>query len=92
VNVRVPPTAGVSQRAVRQVTGLPEPSPAGDVHVPPTAGVSQRAVRQVTGLPEPSPAGEDPLVEDHLMMHIVGVVLAQQYSVNKGIAKRRSPC
>jgi hypothetical protein len=39
----------------------------------------------VTGLPEPSPAGEDPLVEDHLMMHIVGVVLAQQYSVNKGI-------
>jgi hypothetical protein len=85
VNVRVPPTAGVSQRAVRQVTGLPEPSPAGDVRVPPTAGVSQRAVRQVTGLPEPSPAGEDPLVEDHLMMHIVGVVLAQQYSVNKGI-------
>jgi hypothetical protein len=55
------------------------------MRVPSTAGVSQRALREVTGLPDPVPMSGDPLIEDHLMMHIVGVVLAQQYSVNKGI-------
>lgn len=37
------------------------------------------------GLPEPKLAPGEHLVEDHVVMHMLGVVLAQQYSINKGI-------
>eukprot|EP00956_Cyclotella_meneghiniana_P009212 scaffold12647_cov40-Cyclotella_meneghiniana.AAC.1 len=36
-------------------------------------------------LPAPSPMDDDAIVEDHVIMHILGVVLAEQYSINKGI-------
>jgi hypothetical protein len=58
---------------------------------PATAGITQQALAEVSAramggklLPPPKITGED-VIEDHIMMHITGVVLAQQYSVNKGI-------
>jgi hypothetical protein len=49
---------------------------------PPTAGVSQKALRIVSGLTTEAVDGE---VSDGVVMHVMGVILAQQYSVNKGI-------
>ena len=55
------------------------------VRVPPTAGISQDALATLT-MP-PSELKEDKfLIEDQVVMHVMGVVLAQQYSINKGIA------
>jgi hypothetical protein len=56
---------------------------------PATAGISRNALQSVSmaGLHMPAPSLEpgQHLVEDHIVMHVLGVVLAQQYSVNKGI-------
>jgi hypothetical protein len=56
---------------------------------PATAGISRSALHGVTmaGLHMPAPKVQpgEHLAEDHVVMHILGVVLAQQYSVNKGI-------
>jgi hypothetical protein len=49
---------------------------------PLTAGVSQKALRIVSGLTTEAVDGE---VSDGVVMHVMGVILAQQYSVNKGI-------
>jgi hypothetical protein len=56
---------------------------------PATAGISRSALQGVTmaglHMPEPKLQQGEHLVEDHVVMHILGVVPAQQYSVNKGI-------
>jgi hypothetical protein len=49
---------------------------------PPTAGVSQAALKKVSGLTTEPVNAE---VSDGIVMHVMGVILAQQYSVNKGI-------
>jgi hypothetical protein len=56
---------------------------------PATAGITSNALQSINmaGLHMPAPklgTGEH-LVEDHVVMHVLGVALAQQYSVNKGI-------
>jgi hypothetical protein len=51
---------------------------------PRTAGIS-RAALATLGMPAPKIKEGEHLVTDAVVMHIVGVVLAQQYSVNKGI-------
>jgi hypothetical protein len=49
---------------------------------PRTAGVTQEALNVVSGL---SSGAVDEGVSDGVVMHVMGVILAQQYSVNKGI-------
>jgi hypothetical protein len=49
---------------------------------PPVAGVSQKALKIVSGLTTENVNGE---VSNGVVMHVMGVILAQQYSVNKGI-------
>eukprot|EP00956_Cyclotella_meneghiniana_P026461 scaffold57247_cov37-Cyclotella_meneghiniana.AAC.7 len=59
------------------------------LRVPRTAGVCQQAVDKVSmgvfHLPEPKLEDGEHLVSDHVVLHILGVVLAEQYSINKGI-------
>jgi hypothetical protein len=57
---------------------------------PATAGITRNALQSINmaGVHMPAPKlgpNEHLLVEDHMVMHVLGVVLAQQYSVNKGI-------
>eukprot|EP00956_Cyclotella_meneghiniana_P002566 scaffold3022_cov42-Cyclotella_meneghiniana.AAC.2 len=56
---------------------------------PRTGGISRQALNKVSmgvfHLPAPSPTDDEAVVEDHVIMHILGVVLAEQYSINKGI-------
>jgi hypothetical protein len=56
---------------------------------PAAAGISNQALNGVNlgglGLPPPSPKEGEAIVEDHVMMHVLGMVLAEQYSINKGI-------
>jgi hypothetical protein len=51
-------------------------------------GITSQALNRVSlaslGLP-PITTDDDAVVEDHVMMHVLGVVLAEQYSINKGI-------
>lgn len=49
---------------------------------PATAGVSQEAL---THMPMPDLWEGEHLVSDQLVLHTMGVVLAQQYSMDKGI-------
>ena len=60
--------------------------------VPRTAGITQAALTKFNvkalnlGSPEmPDIPEEDGLVNDSVVMHVLGVVLAEQYSINKGI-------
>jgi hypothetical protein len=59
------------------------------VRTVPPGNISKHALERVTlvsmGLPEPKLAPGEHLTEDHVVMHVLGVVLAQQYSINKGI-------
>eukprot|EP00956_Cyclotella_meneghiniana_P039837 scaffold180856_cov40-Cyclotella_meneghiniana.AAC.2 len=59
------------------------------LRVPRTAGVCQQALDKVSmaafHLPEPKLEEGERLVSDHVVMHSLGVVLAEQYSINKGI-------
>ena len=64
------------------------------VNVPTTAGITQKALTKfcMHGLglhdkhmPEPKLEEGEKLVNDSVVMHILGVVLAEQYSINKGI-------
>jgi hypothetical protein len=59
------------------------------VRAPPTAGVSQQALNKLSlgalYLPEPKLAEGEHMVSDHVVLHVLGVVLAEQYSINKGI-------
>jgi len=59
------------------------------LRLPRTAGISKRALNHVSvhalGLSSPGMDKVDAMAEDHVMMHILGVVLAEQYSINKGI-------
>ena len=59
------------------------------VRSPRTAGISRDALARVSlgalGLPPPTTTGDRAVVEDHVVMHILGVVLAEQYTINKGI-------
>jgi hypothetical protein len=36
-------------------------------------------------MPPPATTGDESIIEDHVVMYILGVVLAEQYSINKGI-------
>eukprot|EP00956_Cyclotella_meneghiniana_P038953 scaffold162906_cov46-Cyclotella_meneghiniana.AAC.1 len=71
---------------------LPKPKAAdGRIQIksPRTGGISRQALNKVSmgvfHLPAPSPTDDEAVVEDHVIMHILGVVLAEQYSINKGI-------
>ena len=70
---------------------LQEPSDGSKValQLPKTAGVSKQALNHVSvhalGISSPGMDKVDAIVEDHVVMHILGVVLAEQYSINKGI-------
>ncbi len=70
---------------------LQEPSDGSKMalRLPRTAGVSKQALNHVSvhalGLSSPGMDRVDAIVEDHVVMHILGVVLAEQYSINKGI-------
>jgi hypothetical protein len=54
------------------------------INMPWMAGILGAALAAVT-MPPPKLSEGEHLVEDHVVLHIVGVVLAQQYSINKGI-------
>jgi hypothetical protein len=58
------------------------------VRSPKTAGISREALARVSlgalGLPPPTTTRDETVVEDHVVMHILGVVLAEQYTINKG--------
>jgi hypothetical protein len=62
-------------------TGVPTPDPKIAIVSPRTAGINPSALARL-GLP---PTEDDCYVEDHVVMHVLGVILAEQYSVNKGI-------
>jgi hypothetical protein len=72
---------------------LPKPSEAtGDrirLRSPRTAGISRHALNRVClasmGMPELPATVDERVVEDLVVMHILGVVLAEQSSINKGI-------
>ncbi len=51
------------------------------VRSPRTAGILKGAL----GLPPTVLHNDEFIVEDHVMMHVLGVVLAEQYSISKGI-------
>lgn len=59
------------------------------VRSPRTAGISKGALTQVSlgalGLPPTVLHNDEFIVEDHVMMHVLGMVLAEQYSINKSI-------
>ena len=69
--------------------GLPEQVGRMALQSPRAAGISQRALNRVSasalGLPVIEPGDNGVVVEDHVIMHILGVVLAEHYSINKGI-------
>jgi hypothetical protein len=53
------------------------------INMPWRAGISGAALAAVT-MPPPKLSEGERLVKDYVVLHIVGVVLAQQYSINKG--------
>ena len=56
---------------------------------PRVAGISRQALNRMSsnalGLAAPVMGTSESVMEDHVVMHILGVVLAEKYSINKGI-------
>ena len=70
---------------------LPKPRQSDRVAIktPATAGISKQALNRLSlsalGLPPPKLDENESVVKDHVVMHILGVIPAEQYTINKGI-------
>ena len=92
--MHINPSVLEEARESTKITSDILPKPSKDVtkvgiKSPRTAGISKQALNRVSlsalGLPPPTITEDEAIVEDHVVMHILGVVLAEQYSINKGI-------
>ena len=92
--LHINPTVLEASRESTKITSVILPKPtelAGRIHVasPRTAGISKQALARVSlgalGLPPLDESNDADIVEDHVVMHVLRVVLAEQYSINKAI-------